>query len=234
MLIQVIIAGGLLGLVSGFHCVGMCGALTFSLPFVNDKIKHKWLGIALYHLGRIGIYTLLGVIVGYAGKFFNIFGLQQKLSIVLGIAILTILVINKLNNTYLSFKFINQFTAGVQHFIIQQYNTISLSKLFLMGAANGLLPCGMVYFALTGALATGNVLHAGLFMLFFGLATLPLLLMISFFSVFINITARNVMKKLAPVFIAVMAILLIIRGLNLNIPYVSPQLKSNATAVSCH
>jgi len=44
---------------------------------------------------------------------------------------------------------------------------------YALGLANGLLPCGLVYAALSLALATGNAMHGVVMMLCFGLGTIP-------------------------------------------------------------
>jgi sulfite exporter TauE/SafE len=112
----------------------------------------------------------------------------------------------------------------------------NLSELFLLGMANGLLPCGLVYFAVIGAIATGSTLSAVLFMAFFGLGTLPAMFLFAYFGVSINISVRNKMKKAVPYLLTVMGMLLILRGLGLGIPYISPVLPgaTSANIVICH
>ena len=103
---------------------------------------------------------------------------------------------------------------------------------------NGLLPCGLVYVAIAGAIATGDILSGMFYMMLFGLGTLPMMLLASQFRSFISINIRNRMRQLVPVFVGVMAILFIIRGLNLGIPYLSPMLQYEVTSwilpPNCH
>jgi len=107
--------------------------------------------------------------------------------------------------------------------------------MLLMGAANGLLPCGMVYMALTGAMASGSIAGAALFMFSFGIGTLPALLGLAFWGVKLSWQTRRHMQKAVPYVIAITGILLIIRGLNLDIPYLSPLLSERSIdTVSCH
>lgn len=104
-----------------------------------------------------------------------------------------------------------------------------------MGMANGLLPCGMVYIAIAGALSTADVVSGVLFMAFFGAGTLPAMMMISYFGKMISLSARSSMRKAVPYFVAVMGILLILRGLNLGIPFISPEMPAvSGQVVSCH
>ena len=107
--------------------------------------------------------------------------------------------------------------------------------MYILGLANGLLPCGMVYFAITGALAAGSVNGGVLFMAAFGAGTFPAMFALSFFGSMISLQARNQMRKAVPFVMLVMGLLLVLRGLNLNIPYISPYLQANSPdAVSCH
>lgn len=235
MLWQIIISGIGLGLISSFHCMGMCGPLVFALPLQHLPASKRLLGAIIYHLGRVLTYTALGVFFGFVGKRFFVAGFQQVFSIILGVLILLMLVSFVLNKRFLHFTFIDKSTAKIQGFIIKQMQRKSFISLFLVGAANGLLPCGMVYFAIAGSMATGNVEAGSFFMLAFGLGTLPFMVLLTQFGYVLNITVRNTMKKMVPFFIAGMGILLILRGLNLGIPYVSPHFDNTAaTAVSCH
>jgi hypothetical protein len=107
--------------------------------------------------------------------------------------------------------------------------------MFFLGAANGLLPCGMVYVAITGALAAGTIEGGMLFMAGFGFGTFPAMLMIGSLGFIISMKARLLMRKGVPFFVAAMGIILILRGLNLNIPFISPILQPlSQGAVSCH
>jgi len=93
----------------------------------------------------------------------------------------------------------------------------------------------MVYLAIAGALGTGSIQGGFFFMLLFGLGTIPLMLSVTWFGFVINMTVRNTVRKITPFFIALVGILLILRGLNLNIPYLSPLLQSDSgKIIPCH
>ena len=104
----------------------------------------------------------------------------------------------------------------------------------LLGVANGLLPCGMVYIALTGAMASASATAAASFMTLFGLGTLPLLFVFNFYGIRLQASVKQRIKFVSPIVIAIMGILLIIRGLNLGIPYLSPHFVNNGGGVACH
>ena len=232
MSVALLISSLLLGLASSLHCVGMCGPLVMSVPVQHLPDGKKTTGILLYQLGRIGTYVLLGIIAGFVGWRIYAAGFQQLFSILLGILILLMLsgsfFLNKLHGN----NWLNQRVTQFMFWAIRRQAPFGM---LLMGAANGLLPCGMVYVAITGAMATGTVPGAALFMLSFGIGTLPALLVLAFWGVKLNWQTRRYMQKMVPYVVALTGILLIIRGLNLNIPYLSPFLSDRSIdTVSCH
>jgi sulfite exporter TauE/SafE len=99
---------------------------------------------------------------------------------------------------------------------------------------NGLLPCGMVYIAITSSFLTGSALSGSLFMAFFGLGTFPAMFAAVFFGSLLNQQFRFRLRKIVPVFMMMMALLLVLRGLSLGIPYISPSLPVAGGEVICH
>jgi sulfite exporter TauE/SafE len=228
---QLIISGFALGIVSSFHCVGMCGPIALSLPVYYLPAHKKLMGILFYHSGRILIYALLGLFFGFVGRQFYLAGLQQYFSIALGCIILLILLQSTLGKNWIRLKLFDQFQEKLQQVIAIYIQKKQLYGMLILGMANGLLPCGMVYLAITGAMAAGSLLGGVIFMAFFGLGTFPAMFLLTYFGSFISLKVRNSMKKAIPFFVATMAILLILRGLNLNIPMVSPVMNNSAAHV---
>ncbi|MBI2274306.1 MAG: sulfite exporter TauE/SafE family protein [Bacteroidetes bacterium] len=232
---QLLITGFVLGAVSSFHCVGMCGPIAFSLPVHYLPKSQKALGIFLYNLGRIVTYSLLGLLFGFVGRQIYLGGMQQGFSVFLGALILFTLLGSLLPKKLFRVRWAEKFTQALQRFIARYMQQRKLYGMFVLGAANGLLPCGMVYFAITGALAAGTIDGGVLFMAAFGFGTLPAMFALSFFGSMIGMAARNTMKKAVPYVLFTMGILLILRGLNLNIPYISPYLHNHSQdGISCH
>ena len=128
----------------------------------------------------------------------------------------------------------NHWNKYIINWITPLFHKKNMGNLFLIGLLNGLLPCGLVYMAVAGALATGNIVYSGLFMAFFGLGTLPAMLAMSYAGGFVSLSMRNRIKKAVPFILCFMGILLILRGLNLNIPYISPVLSARGTTEHCH
>lgn len=232
---QFLISGFLLGLVGSVHCVGMCGPIAFALPIQFLSEQKKALGILLYNLGRITTYSILGLIAGLLGKFLLIGKFQQTFAMIFGVSILIVLLVTIVFKKNLHIKPLNKAYNKLQLFIAGKMKQQSLGTLFILGIANGLLPCGMVFLAVTGSLVAGSQTQSMLYMFLYGLGTLPAMFALTWFGFVVNLSVRNSVKKIAPFFLAAIAVLLILRGMNLNIPYVSPYFYQNGgAAVSCH
>ena len=235
MSLQWVISGLLLGLASSFHCVGMCGAIAFSLPVHYLPPQKKLTGIILYNLGRVLVYAVLGLIFGIMGRQVYLAGFQQSFSITLGIVLLLVVVKPYVTKSKVRVRIIDRATLKLQNFIAAYIQKKQLYGMLFIGAANGLLPCAMVYFAITIAVASASVQAASLFMIFFGAGTLPLMLLLSYSGFVVGLNARNLVKRVTPYIMATMAVLLILRGMNLGIPYLSPYFDNTAArTISCH
>ena len=231
---QVVFAGLSLGLVSSFHCVGMCGPLVLSLPINRNRKASKFWSISMYHGGRIGTYALFGLIFGMAGRKIYLAGFQQWFSILLGIMILLSLVANPVGSGGIFASFLKGYSSRVRRSIATLWASNSKFKFMLLGGANGLLPCGMVYLAVAGALSFSDLGRSIAFMSMFGAGTLPTLLALSLLTNLVSVSFRNGIRKIVPYLVAAMGCLLIIRGLNLGIPYLSPLMtKLPVHSISC-
>lgn len=232
---QAAIAGSVLGLVSSFHCVGMCGPLALALPVHHLQKMQQAIAVLLYNIGRVITYTTLGAIFGWLGHRLYIAGFQQWFSIVIGSLILVFVVLYYFFNRSFNPIWLRFFHSRIQNGMVRILRAPRLPHYLLLGMANGLLPCGLVYLAIAGALSTTSIEASMGFMAAFGMGTLPAMLLLCFLGVHIKISLRQQLKKAVPFVIAGMAVLLILRGLNLGIPFVSPVLVDAPKAViSCH
>ncbi|MBZ5859513.1 sulfite exporter TauE/SafE family protein [Flavihumibacter profundi] len=235
MYADIIIAGLSLGAISSFHCVGMCGPIAFALPVQNLGRLDRQIAVLGYHSGRIITYASLGAIFGGLGRQVYLAGFQRWFSIGLGILLLSLLIQYVKNKSNIQPTIFNRLQQRIQQWMGHLLKDNKPSSFLLLGMANGLLPCGMVYLAIAGALSTNNFTDGIIFMASFGLGTFPAMLALSLFGYMASITLRNKIKKLTPVVIALMGVLLILRGLNLGIPYISPVLESaRGKAELCH
>src|SRR5690606_12548659 len=107
---------------------------------------------------------------------------------------------------------------------------------FTIGVLNGFLPCGLVYLAVFGAVASGTALQGSLYMILFGLGTIPLMTSVVYSKGLISPALRQQVRKLIPVFVVLIGIIFIIRGLGLGIPYLSPAPVAEliSAEASCH
>lgn len=218
-----IFGGFLIGFLGSFHCVGMCGPIALALPIGKTSNFQLIVSRILYNLGRTLTYAFFGAVFGLFGKGIAFAGLQKYASIALGVSILFYYLMPN------SFK--GKLSSTVPYLIISNFVKRSFTKLtksgsaqslFLFGIINGFLPCGFVYVALAGAITTGDFVSGALFMALFGLGTTPIMLATSLVGKFISGGIRSRMNKLIPVFAIILAIIFILRGLSLGIPFLSP------------
>jgi sulfite exporter TauE/SafE len=232
---QLFIPGFIMGLAGSLHCVGMCGPIAMALPLQEKTTWGKLLGSFLYNSGRVTTYAGFGLVFGFIGRSFAWFGWQQKISISLGIIILLFLVIPKLFPDKSLHPGIQKIMSGLRQKLSQYLFKGNPASLYATGLLNGLLPCGLVYMALAGATVAGEALKGSLFMMFFGLGTMPAMFFTAILGSWIKQPVRARIRKWYPAMMVLMATLLILRGLNLGIPLVSPKLNvSNSSMVECH
>ncbi|WP_405382817.1 sulfite exporter TauE/SafE family protein [Maribacter sp. LLG6340-A2] len=232
-----LISALILGLMGSLHCVGMCGPIAFMLPVDRTNNYKKFGQIFIYHFGRLLAYGIIGLVFGLLGKGLSIFGIQQKLSIAIGIIMILIVLIpyNTFNKYNLS-KPIYKIISKVKNQLGKELKKKSPDTFLTIGFLNGFLPCGLVYMALFGSIAMGDALQGSLYMMLFGVGTLPLMTAAIYFSNLLKGGIRQKVQRAIPVFVIIIGALFILRGLGLGIPYLSPapvtQLASSA--IECH
>jgi len=217
----IILSGLSIGILGSFHCVGMCGPIALSLPVGNLPGWRKISAIGLYNIGRALSYAGIGLVLGLLGSSFNLFGWQQGLSVAGGILILIFLLLYYFKGTSLGIR--NRFSVNIQNRLGAYLRTEKTAGSFLMiGILNGFLPCGLVYMAMATAFSAGSPWKGALLMFAFGLGTIPMMAGLILAGKLISVRFRTVMYKMVPYWLAAMAVVLIVRGLNLGIPYLSP------------
>jgi len=225
------------GLVGSLHCVGMCGPIAFMLPVDRSNSFKKVTQVFTYHLGRLLAYGLIGLFYGMVGRSLYIFGIQQQLSIIIGvIMILAILTPAHLFNKYNLSKPLYRVISKVKSSMGSALKKKSPDALFTIGFLNGFLPCGLVYMAVFASIAAGSTWQGSLYMVLFGLGTIPLMTSAIYLGKFINTKVKQRIQKAIPVFVVFIGILFILRGLGLGIPYLSPAPMGEmvTNTVNCH
>ncbi len=227
----------ILGLLGSFHCVGMCGPIAFMLPVDRSNSVKKISQIGSYHLGRLFAYSLIGLFFGLVGKSLYIFGLQQQLSIVIGIIMILVILIpvqtfNKYNLSKPLYKIISKVKSALGSAIKKK----TADTFLTIGFLNGFLPCGLVYMAVFASLAMQNTLKGSLYMVLFGIGTIPLMTTAIYLGKFLNSEIKQRIQKAIPVFVILIGLLFILRGLGLGIPYLSPApiVEIASSTLECH
>ena len=215
------------GLVTSLHCTLMCAPL-------QAVVLGKWLGgrspgrLLLYHSGRILTYVAMGVLIGLIGNSIGIQTWQKEFSLLAGLSLLLgYFTVRLLRWDQRINGFITPWLIRLQS---RNYQRKNRWRFLIGGSINGLLPCGMVYAALIPAAATGYPDMAGLAMAMFGLGTLPLLIGLNLTSNRFFSAYPGLFSKLIPISVVFVSAILILRGMELGIPYLSPELPVDMTS----
>ena len=210
-----------MGLLGSLHCVAMCGPLLLALPTTGKTHTKLLTNRVIYQLGRIMTYAAFGLIIGTISVGAEYRGWQQGLSLLTGGILITMGLFTLLGHQS------NRLIAAQQKFFAPLYRKMGYwlyrpGGNFLAGMLNGFLPCGMVYMALATALSTGSTLAGGKFMLLFGLGTLPLMLLTGIAGSYIKKYIPFNLSSWLPFLFLLMGSWFVLRGANLDIPYLSP------------
>ena len=224
------------GLLGSFHCVGMCGPIAFMLPIDRTNKVKGFFQILSYHLGRLFTYSLIGLLFGLLGKSFYLFGFQQQICIVVGVLMILFILFPKIFKKVNISKTISNVIFKVKNTLGKELKNKRNDTFFTIGFLNGFLPCGLVYMAIFGALATTNAFSGSFYMFLFGLGTIPLMTSVVYLGNFTKGTFRKKIQQAIPVFVFCIGLLFILRGLGLGIPYISPTpvLDLVSNSATCH
>ena len=219
---SIISAGFLMGIGGSFHCVGMCGPLLVMLHGNPDKSVSK-IWMLLHHLGRIFTYLLITLLFFQIGKYSGLFTLQQGASLLGG----TLFILGWIPLTQ---KWLTQITSPFRNKLQLQRIQTQWIKHLAWGLINGTLPYGWVYSAIGASLITGHIVDALMFMLFFGIASSPSLIMVAISGnkIWRKLETKNIHKVRWAM--ALIGLIFILRGSNLGIPYLSPKLEKQKTS----
>ncbi len=223
-------AAFILGLLGSFHCIGMCGPLVLAMPFQSFDGNKKILPMLFYHFGKSISYGMLGIFAGALGKTFIFFKWQQSLSIIAGLFILGITFFPYLKN---KIKLPSTFNNFYNNIFQKQLQEKHWTNFLTIGFLNGLLPCGLVYTALAAAIISTTPISGFLFMFIFGLGTIPSLSFLILVKNNLSVNYKKYLFKTTYYISILVGLLLILRGLNLNIPYISPAVNAQKTEMNC-
>jgi len=223
-----------LGALGSLHCAGMCGPIALAVPVIGQGSFNKLLSRLLYNSGRIFTYALIGAIFGGVGFGVAIWSSQQGLSIVLGtLIVLSVLIPFSLKRFFDFGKVASGLINSIKKNMGLLFGKKQWHTLFLLGLLNGFLPCGLVYMGIAGAVAAGDISGGAIYMAAFGLGTLPMMLSVSYLGKWFGPSLRSYVRKAIPVMILFLGVMLLMRGLNLGIPYMSPKINHAHSVTVC-
>lgn len=221
----------IIGFLGSFHCLGMCGPIAFLLPYNRNNKILMLIEVLVYNFSRLISYSVIGLVFGYFGKFVSFFGFQQQFSIITGLVLMSSIIFYKIK----IFSFLSNFVTNVLFRFKNKFNYFLKNKsfysFFLIGFLNGFLPCGLVYVAVLSSIVTFNPIHGALFMIFFGIGTIPLMVISVYFFDF---RLKSSLVKLIPFLVFILGLILVLRGLGLGIPFLSPDINLTVDSVNCH
>ena len=214
----------IVGLVGSAHCAGMCGPIALALPLKSENWYTRAGGGLVYNSGRIITYMVLGAVFGLLGKGLHMAGFQLWASVVIGILMITMVVVPLIFRKLPSLGNVFEgYSVRLISVFRNMFHKGDTKSLFGIGLLNGILPCGLVYVAVAGAINTGDVVSAIAYMALFGAGTIPVMLAVSLAGTMISLKLRIFANKLSPYVIVLLGVLFILRGLSLGIPYISPK-----------
>ena len=214
-----------LGLLTGFHCIGMCGPIALVLPLNNKNWSTRIFSALLYNFGRTITYASMGAVFGIIGAGFSFAGFQRWISIAMGTFMIATIAFPQINKVLYKGTGNSKFMSSIKKQLAKYFQQASYKSLFITGLLNGLLPCGMVYMAIAGAIAVGSVSGSVIFMALFGLGTIPMMFLLSMLGNFASLRLKHFINKAIPYVVVIVGLLFILRGLNLGIMFISPPAK---------
>ncbi|MBK9193651.1 MAG: sulfite exporter TauE/SafE family protein [Flavobacteriales bacterium] len=224
-----------LGAAGSAHCIGMCGPIALAVPSPGNGWRARLMSTLILNSGRVSTYALLGALFGAFGTGLRLAGLQQSVSIIAGAVLLLSVIVPGLLERWSPTGRLSLWIGRLRGALARNLKRTAPEALFFTGALNGLLPCGLVYAAAIGAAAMGTMQLGALFMMLFGLGTLPALIGLRMSGSMIGTSARALLRKASPVLVSALAVLMILRALELGIPMVSPPAVTEPGQVTaCH
>ena len=165
----------ILGLMGASHCISMCGGIIGSLSLATDQNQSKWSRIVSYQFGRITSYALFGLIAGILGQQASQLSTFPILKYISAILLLLMgLYVSRVWMLLTVFEKAGKLLWNkISPLSKKLLPVTSIKQAILLGALWGWLPCGLVYTSLGYAVTTANPIDSALFMLAFGVGTLP-------------------------------------------------------------
>lgn len=206
------------GLLTSLHCIAMCGGINLSVCVKyaggnNDSRFGKLMPSALYNIGRVISYTLIGGIVGALGSVVSFSGTAKGVVAILSGVFMVIMGLNMLN----IFPWLRKLNPRMPKIFGNKVHSNSGSKgpLFV-GLLNGLMPCGPLQAMQLYALGTGSFTAGAISMFLFSVGTVPLMFGFGAASSFLSGKFTHKMMKISAVLVMILGVIMFDRGMALS------------------
>ncbi|QSA98951.1 sulfite exporter TauE/SafE family protein [Methylococcus sp. EFPC2] len=206
----------LVGLLTGFHCVGMCGGLVigYTVRTTRDHGHHAMSHLA-YALGKTISYTLLGAVFGYLGSLVTFTPQIRSITAVVAGIFLLLFGLNMLH----LFPHIRLFGIRPPGFL-SRYLRDEFKKHnspLIVGMLNGLMiACGPLQAMYVMAAGTGSLVEGATILFLFGIGTLPLLIGFGFLASLVSRQATGRFLQASGVLVVALGLIMLNRGLVLG------------------
>jgi len=206
----------IVGLLTGLHCVSMCGGfvVSYSTKGITQGKKPHELHLA-YGLGKTLSYTIIGAIFGLLGSIIAFTPLMRGIAGILAGLFLLLFGLKMLNIfpvlrkiQFRTPQFISKFTYGQKK---------SHSDPLTIGLLNGLMiACGPLQAIYIMAAGTGSMIEGAKLLFVFALGTLPVMLSFGYITSFIGSKATHKILKFSGAVVIILGIFMINNGLALT------------------
>lgn len=222
-MISLALGGLVLGIAGSLHCAGMCGPLVMALPAADGSIAKRVTNRATYHIARVTVYAAMGAIVGLGAGAFELSGHGRVLSMIAGAGMIVTAVAQLLwHKSLLPATWMQRRIAPLRAAAHHQARRHPQRAMLFLGVVNGLLPCGLVTSALVGSAVGGDILSGTVFMAAFGIGTSPVMLAIAVGASELRQRLGTRLGVILPLLMLALGAGIVLRGMELGIPYLSP------------
>jgi sulfite exporter TauE/SafE/copper chaperone CopZ len=205
----------LIGILTGFHCVSMCGGFVLSYTSKNALAGYKGFSQhIIYGLSKTVSYTIIGGIFGLIGGLFSFTPIFRGT-----VAILAGLFMIFYALSMFGFSFFRRFQFK-SNLLINMQNKIpqgKYSRPLFIGLLNGLfIACGPLQAMYLYAAGTGSAISGAISLAAFGLGTIPVMLIFGSLATIISHKTTGKILKISAIIVLVLGLIMLNRGLNLT------------------
>ena len=206
------------GLLTGFHCVGMCGGFVMSYTAKNAADGRKNLNVyshIQYGTGKLISYTVIGAVFGLIGTIFVFTPLLKGAASIFAGLFLIIFGINMLNVFPQLRKARLPMPKAVSRFVFA--NSDKQRRPLVTGLLNGfMIACGPLQALYIYAAGTGSIASGALALFAFGLGTLPVMFGFGMFASYVSKNMTHNILKASGLIVIVLGLVMLNRGLTLT------------------